>query len=76
MPIDEDFINAEFFKFVGKINRFLKVSDKKLLYFNYEKSGFVEVGIWDEKNHHGTNFITNLTKEGAFNENTNTVSEN
>lgn len=66
MPIDEDFFNAEFYKFLGKINRMLAVSDKEVLHFSYSKPGFVEIAIWDSKANKADNFFVNISKEGAF----------
>jgi len=75
MPIDEDFLNAEFFKFVNKLNRFLKSEHQELLYFKYEKSGFVEIGIWNETSHTGNYIYTSIVKGGASNEGINSLSE-
>lgn len=75
MQADESFFNAEFFKFVNKLNRFLAVSELSIINFKYEKSGFVEISIWDEKNKKGEVIFTNISKEGALHENIYAVHE-
>jgi hypothetical protein len=75
MPTDEEFFNAEFFKFVNKTNRFLKSEKEEIIYFKYEKSGFLEVGVWNESAQKGNFITTNIFKKGAVNENLYSVSE-
>jgi hypothetical protein len=68
MQADEEFINAEFFKFVNKLNRFLKSEGKRLIYFNFSNDGIVKVGIWNDENSKGNFLTTNINKGGAYNE--------
>jgi hypothetical protein len=66
MPIDESFFNAEFYKFVGKLNRMLSVGEKEILHFSFNRSGFVDIGCWDKKNLKSEFFSLNVLKEGAL----------
>jgi hypothetical protein len=60
MPVDEDFFNAEFYKFLNKLNRFLEEEQKQIIFFNYEKSGFVRIGLWNNKNLSGEHLIIKI----------------
>jgi hypothetical protein len=48
--LTKDFFEAEFYKFVVKLNRILLSEDKEIINFSFHKSGFVDVSIFDKKN--------------------------
>jgi ribosomal protein L5 len=63
--LTEEFFEAEFYKFLTKFNRALMREEKELLHFSFQKSGFVNVGVWDKKNFSGTSYSFNIEKQGV-----------
>jgi hypothetical protein len=62
MPTEE-FFEAEFHKFIIKLNRILAMEEKELLHFSFQEPGFVDVAFWDKKTSSPDSYFLNIEKQ-------------